>query len=238
MENDNIKNSVELINVKKDYDLGKVKVHALKNINLEIKQGEFITIAGPSGSGKTTLLNLVGCVDKATEGEVIVADNNTGKLKEKKLTKIRLFNVGFIFQTFNLIDVLSVYDNVEFPLILQSKLSKKKRRDRILYLLEQIGIEDQKNKKPNELSGGQRQRVAIARALVTNPEIILADEPTANLDTKTGQSILDLMKEINQKEKTTLIFSTHDERIMKQARRIINIQDGEIISDKANELAS
>jgi len=223
--------NVKLIDVYKDYQLGNITVPALIGVNLEIKQGEFISIAGPSGSGKTTMLNLIGCVDKATKGEVIVAGHSTNKLKEKALTKLRLYNVGFIFQTFNLIAVLSVFDNVEFPLLLQKNISKKMRKERILYFLEEIGIADQMNKRPNELSGGQRQRVAIARALVTKPEIILADEPTANLDSVTGQSIINLMGEINEKENTTFIFSTHDVKIMEQAKRLIKIEDGKIVDD-------
>lgn len=219
---------VELKNVYKDYELGKVKVHALKNVSLAIEDGDFISIAGPSGSGKTTLLNLVGGVDTATKGDVIINNNNTNLLSEKQLTNLRLFNIGFIFQTFNLILVLNIFQNVEFPLLLQKHISKNERKDRVNYFLEAVGLKDYIKHRPNELSGGQRQRVAIARALVTKPQIVLADEPTGNLDSKTGQLIIELMKEINQKENTTFIFSTHDEKVMQEANRIVKLQDGEV----------
>lgn len=217
---------IELKNVKKDYYLGKVKVSALRGIDLVIEPAEFTVIAGPSGSGKTTILNLIGCVDTATEGEVIVANNKTSQLDDRALTDLRLNTLGFIFQSFNLIPVLNVFDNVEFPLLLKKEISSKERKERVLYFLEKVGLGGYLDHRPNELSGGQRQRVAIARALVTRPQIVLADEPTANLDSKTGQTIIDLMKEINQSEKTTFIFSTHDHSIMNQARRVIRLQDG------------
>ncbi len=221
-------------NVIKDYKLGNIVVNALKGINLEIDKGDFICIAGPSGSGKTTLLNLIGCIDVATSGTVEVAGQAIHNLKEKDLTKIRLHKVGFIFQTFNLIKVLNIYENVEFPLFLLKHISKKERDERIKYFLNEVGLYDRIKHKPNELSGGQRQRVAIARALVTQPEIILADEPTANLDSVTGENIVDLMRKINEHDKTTLIFSTHDYTIMSIAKRIVMIKDGLIVSDKLN----
>ena len=220
--------SIVLKKVVKNYQLGKVVVPALLNIDLEIQHGEFTVIAGPSGSGKTTMLNLVGCVDTATSGQVIVAGQDTGELSEKKLTNLRLNEIGFIFQTFNLISVLNVFDNVEFPLLLMDKLSRAERKDRVMHFIEEVGLATHLRHRPNELSGGQRQRVAIARALVTKPGIVLADEPTANLDSKTGQSIIDLMRQINELENTTFVFSSHDTGIMKQAKRIVRLLDGKI----------
>jgi putative ABC transport system ATP-binding protein len=223
-------NVVSLENVSKDYNLGKVTVPALRNVSLEIAEGDFISIAGPSGSGKTTLLNLIGCVDIATSGKVHINGKDTRDLSERQLTSLRLDTIGFIFQSFNLISVLSVFQNVEFPLLLQGKLNPKERHDRIMELLKKVGIAEYAKHRPNELSGGQRQRVAIARALVTRPRLVLADEPTANLDSKTGETIIDLMKEMNEVEKTTFIFSTHDARVMAHAKTIVNIADGQIVN--------
>lgn len=219
---------IELNNVTKDYFLGSVRVSALKGISLIIDPGEFTVIAGPSGSGKTTILNLIGCVDTATTGDVIIAGKKTSDLNDSELTQLRLDTLGFIFQSFNLIPVLDVYDNIEFPLLLKKDLSKKEKKARVEYIIERVGLTGHSKHRPSELSGGQRQRVAIARALVTKPQIVLADEPTANLDSKTGQTIIDLMKEINSSEKTTFLFSTHDHLIMKQAKRLIQLQDGVI----------
>ena len=220
---------VELKNVSKDYMLGNTVVKALKGIELAIDNGEFVSIAGPSGSGKTTMLNLIGGVDVATQGDVIIDNQTTNKLSERQLTNLRLFKIGFIFQTFNLIAVLNIYNNIEFPLLLQKKLSKNERHDRVMHFVQAVGLENHIDHKPFELSGGQRQRVAIARALITKPQIVLADEPTGNLDSKTGQKIIELMKEINQNEKTTFIFSTHDEKVMREANRVVKLVDGEII---------
>ena len=214
--------------VKKNYQLDKVQVPAVKGITLKIEAGEFTVIAGPSGSGKTTILNLIGCVDTASEGKVVVGGKETGTLSETQLTDLRLHTIGFIFQSFNLIPVLNVIDNVEFPLLLQNKLDPTERRKRVMKFIDRVGLTPYAHHRPSELSGGQRQRVAIARALVTQPQIVLADEPTANLDSVTGQNIIDLMKEINATEKTTFLFSTHDHSIMNQARRIIRLQDGRI----------
>ncbi len=219
---------VSIENVIKEYTLGKVVVPALRGVSLEVHPGEFISIAGPSGSGKTTLLNLIGCVDTATSGVVRVAGKDTKNLSDWKLTDLRLHTIGFIFQSFNLVSVLSVFQNVEFPLLLQRKLNKKERRDRVNRLLAQVGLESHAKHRPNELSGGQRQRVAVARALVTQPQIVLADEPTANLDSVTGQNIIDLMKEMNRKDGTTFIFSTHDSKVMSHANAIIRIKDGKV----------
>ena len=221
---------VVLKQVVKEYQLGKVTVPALREVSLAIHAGEFVSIAGPSGSGKTTLLNLVGCVDTPTRGNVLVDGQDTGKLSESRLTHLRLERLGFIFQSFNLVGVLDAYQNVEFPLLLQGRLSKGERRDRVMEFLTKVGLEGHIKHRPNELSGGQRQRVAIARALVTRPRIVLADEPTANLDSKTGQTIIDAMKSINETEGTTFIFSTHDARVMKHANRVITLEDGRIVN--------
>ncbi|MDP2315786.1 MAG: ABC transporter ATP-binding protein [Pseudomonadota bacterium] len=217
---------VRLMDVVKDYPLGKVTVHALRKVNLTIDKGEFTVIAGPSGSGKTTLLNLIGCIDVATAGEVLVDGKSTGKLTDKQLTSLRLNSIGFIFQSFNLINVLDIRQNVEFPLLLQGGLSKAERQARVDDVVDKVGLRQFASQRPNELSGGQRQRVAIARALVTRPAIVLADEPTANLDSTTGTQIIDLMKEINHQDHTTFIFSTHDEKVMKRADRVVRILDG------------
>ena len=222
-------------NVNKDYHLDAVIVPALKGINVEITEGEFMAIAGPSGSGKTTMLNLIGCVDTATSGNVSVAGRLTSELSDKELTKLRLHTLGFIFQTFNLISVLNVYDNVEFPLLLRSDISKNERKIRTEHFIDAVGLKDYAKHRPNELSGGQRQRVAIARALVTKPKIVLADEPTANLDSVTGQNILDIMKHLNQTEKTTFFFSTHDNNIIRQACRVIMLHDGSVASDTGSK---
>jgi putative ABC transport system ATP-binding protein len=212
----------------KDYRLGKVIVPALRGVSLEIQQGEFLAIAGPSGSGKTTLLNLIGCVDTPTAGVVEVAGSNTAKLGERALTRLRLNTIGFIFQSFNLVGVLDVFRNVELPLLLQGKLSGAERKERVVALLDRVGLREHAHHRPNELSGGQRQRVAIARALVTRPSLVLADEPTANLDSVTGQNILDLMKELNRTEKTTFVFSTHDARVMAHASSLVRLADGKL----------
>jgi putative ABC transport system ATP-binding protein len=221
-------NVIELTKVKKDYPLGATTVHAVRGVDLAIKQGDFVSIIGPSGSGKTTLLNIIGCIDHASEGSVLINGEEVTTLSDKRLTDLRLHTIGFIFQTFNLIPVLSARENVEFPLLLmkKEKLSKKEIRERAEKAILEVGLKDQIEQKPFELSGGQRQRVAIARALVTRPAIVLADEPTANLDSETGEMILELMKELNEIEKTTFVFSTHDPDILKYAKGIIKIKDG------------
>lgn len=229
---------VELRNVVKEYPLGKVTVQALRKVDLVIDKGEFTVIAGPSGSGKTTLLNLIGCIDVATRGEVIVAGQSTGQLNDRQLTDLRLRTLGFIFQSFNLIAVLDVFQNVEFPLLLQGGMSAEERRRRVDEMVAMVGLTNFVHQRPSELSGGQRQRVAIARALVTRPKIVLADEPTANLDSVTGTSIIELMREINRSEHTTFIFSTHDQRVMDRADRIVRILDGVIEAPGAAAAAS
>jgi len=222
----------EIVSVKnavKEYTLGKVVVPALRGVSLDVHEGEFLSIAGPSGSGKTTLLNLIGCVDRPTSGSVEVAGQNTSQLTERKLTNLRLYTIGFIFQSFNLVPVLSVFQNIELPLLLQRKLSKTERRARVDGLLERVGLRDYGRHRPTELSGGQRQRVAIARALVPRPQLVLADEPTANLDSVTGENIIDLMKELNRTERTTFIFSTHDAKVMAHASAVVRLADGKLV---------
>jgi putative ABC transport system ATP-binding protein len=221
---------VTVKSVSKDYMLGKTVVPALRDVSLEIERGEFLSIAGPSGSGKTTLLNLVGCVDTPTAGAVLVGGKDTSKLSERALTDLRLHTIGFIFQSFNLVQVLSVFQNVEFPLLLQGGLGRKERQARVLGLLEAVGLGTHARHRPSELSGGQRQRVAVARALVTRPALVLADEPTANLDAQTGANIIDLMKEMNRRDGTTFIFSTHDPKVMSHASAIVRIADGRLVA--------
>jgi putative ABC transport system ATP-binding protein len=220
---------VELRQVVKEYPLGRTVVRALHGVDLEIDRGEFTVVAGPSGSGKTTLLNLIGCVDVPTRGMVAVEGQSTSALNDRALTDLRLRRIGFIFQSFNLINVLDLYQNVEFPLLLQGGLSAKDRRERVETIVRKVGLADQMRQRPNEMSGGQRQRVAIARALVTRPALVLADEPTANLDSVTGQNIIDLMKEMNRKQGTTFIFSTHDPKVVSHANAVLRLKDGQLI---------
>ena len=221
-------NVIELKGVKKDYPLGNTIVNAIKGVDLAISEGDLLSIVGPSGSGKTTLLNIIGCIDHATEGSVVIHGEDIGSLNDRKLTNLRLNRIGFIFQTFNLIPVLTVQENVEFPLLLMKKknFSKREIRERVEKLIEGVDLTEQIKQHPYELSGGQRQRVAIARALVINPDIVLADEPTANLDSETGAKILALMKMLNETEKTTFIFSTHDPEVLKYAKNVVKIKDG------------
>jgi len=219
---------VSIRNVHKDYPLDKVVVKALQGVDLEVKQGDFLSIVGPSGSGKTTLLNLIGCVDVATSGTVLIDGHDTKTLNDRQLTDLRLNTLGFIFQSFNLVPVLSVFQNVEFPLLLQRKLTPVERAKRVDGLLVKVGLDRHAKHRPSELSGGQRQRVAIARALVSRPKIVLADEPTANLDSVTGENIIDLMKHMNKVEKTTFIFSTHDAKVMSHANQVVRLADGRI----------
>jgi len=223
-----MKTVVETEEVSKTFLLGKTKVQALSKININIFEGEFLAIAGPSGSGKTTLLNLIGCIDHPTEGTIKIDGEVVTGLSSNRLADIRMAKLSFIFQTFNLIPVLSAFENVEYPLLKTVK-NKKERLDRVRDCLKSVGLEKYMKHRPDELSGGQRQRVAIARALVTEPRIILADEPTANLDQKTGEEILNIMKSINEDHKTLFIFSTHDPKVMQMASRIIRITDGKIV---------
>jgi putative ABC transport system ATP-binding protein len=225
---------IDIKDLKKDYPLGSTIVRALRGINLSIEKGDLLSIIGPSGSGKTTLLNIIGCIDNATSGSVVVAGKEITRLKDHYITYLRLHHIGFIFQTFNLIPVLNTIENVEFPLLLMKNHSKAEIRKRAEKLIDEVGLKECMKHRPAELSGGQRQRVAIARALVTNPDIILADEPTANLDSVTGAQILDLMKEMNHKENTTFIFSTHDPNVLKYANNVVKIRDGLIAEESAS----
>jgi putative ABC transport system ATP-binding protein len=214
----------------KIYDETAVPVHAVNGIDLSIEQGEFTAIVGPSGSGKTTLLNMLGGLDTPTDGEVIIDGINIGKLNQKQVTNFRLKNIGFVFQAYNLIPVLTAKENVEFIMQLQ-KRNKREREQRAIEMLQAVGLGDRVNSRPSKLSGGQQQRVAVARALASKPKFILADEPTANLDSASTSNLLDIMQELNKKENITFIFSTHDQRVVDKARRIITIDDGKIKSD-------
>ena len=219
-------------NVIKNYKVGKVEVPALRGISLSIQEGDFAAIAGPSGSGKTTMLNLFGCLDKPSEGRVYLNERDISKFSSNKLADVRNLNLGFVFQTFNLIPVLTAFENVEFPLILLKKGKPKERKESVMNILTQVGIADLAHRRPLEMSGGQQQRVAIARALVKGPKVVLADEPTANLDSVTGEGILKLMLEMNKSTNTTFIFSTHDPMVMGYARRLVRVHDGQIQSDE------
>lgn len=220
---------IQLSNVTKDYALGETLVTALRGVDFSVEKGEFLSIIGPSGSGKTTLLNIIGCIDTASTGSVMISGKEITKMNDRGRTDLRLYKIGFIFQTFNLIAVLDVLENIEFPLLLMNKLSKDEIRKRAQELADAVGLTQYTHHRPSELSGGQRQRVAIARALVTHPDIVLADEPTANLDSQTGATILELMQHLNETQKTTFIFSTHDPEVLQYARRIVKIKDGRIV---------
>lgn len=222
---------VEMIDLYKDYKVGKVLFPALRGITLKIEDGEFTAIAGPSGSGKTTLLNIIGCLDIPTKGDVLIDGTSMTTLSTKQKAEFRKNELGFVFQTFNLIPVLTAYENVEMPLILVNMPAEEKK-ERVISILEEVGLSEFINRKSNEMSGGQQQRVAIARALVKEPSMVLADEPTANLDSMNAKEILSLMKELNKKKKTTFVFSTHDPLVMEFAERIIYLRDGKIASDK------
>jgi putative ABC transport system ATP-binding protein len=223
---------LELQGVRKIYQQGKIEVPALRGIDLKVETGEFTTIFGPSGSGKTTLLNMIGCLDKPTNGKIRFDGEDLGELDKKGLAMIRRFNVGFIFQSYNLIPVLTAYENVEFAIRLIDKHNDRELRERVMKILAAVGLEGLEDRKPNELSGGQKQRVAIARALVKEPKLVLADEPSANLDSKTSEEVLQVMLEMNQELGTTFIFSTHDPRVMNYAQRLIEIRDGLISKDQ------
>ena len=219
---------VRVQDVSKEYQLGKTTILALKRVSLEVHRGEFLCVAGPSGSGKTTLLNMIGCLDKPTSGRVEIEGREATSLPRDELARLRRQKIGFIFQTFSLIPVLSAYENVEFPLILRGDHAKHDR-ERVWQILQAVGLEEVARHRPDELSGGQQQRVAIARALVTDPALILADEPTANLDSETGKAIIDLMHRLSCEQGTTFIFSTHDLKIMERADRVMHLKDGSIV---------
>jgi len=220
--------SVTASGLYKDYQVGRLTVNALKNLSFSISSGAFVSFVGPSGSGKTTLLNLIGCLDKPTQGSLSVAGIDATSLDRKKSALFRGENLGFIFQDFNLLPVLTVFENVEYPLLMVRKTPSAERRRRVLQLLEEVGMIDQKDKFPDQLSGGQKQRVAVARSLITNPKIVLADEPTANLDHKTAYVIINLLKRMRDELNTTFIFSTHDPKIVGEAETIYTLEDGEL----------
>ena len=229
---------IEMQDVGKDYPLGKTIVPALKGIGLSIQEGDFISIAGPSGSGKSTLLNLMGCMDVPTRGTVTVRGKDTRKLPDRELTSLRHDTLGFIFQSFNLVPVLDVWENIELPLLLDGRVNRASHRRHIEYLIQEVGLTDWVRHKPSELSGGQRQRVAIARALAAKPAIVLADEPTANLDSATGQTIIELMRAMNREYGTTFIFSTHDPSIVGIADHVVRLKDGRISEESRREVKS
>jgi putative ABC transport system ATP-binding protein len=221
---------LELKNVNKIYDSTEVKVHAVNGVTLDFEEAEFAAIVGPSGSGKTTLLNLIGGLDMPTSGEIIIGSINLSKLKPSQLIDFRLNNIGFVFQSYNLIPVLTAKENVEFIMTLQ-KWPQKEKDDRTLELLKAVGLGDRINSRPTKLSGGQQQRVAVARALASRPKFVLADEPTANLDSKAATTLLEIMEKLNHESKITFIFSTHDPRVVKMAHRVITLEDGKVVSD-------
>jgi putative ABC transport system ATP-binding protein len=223
---------IELRQTKKNYMLGKTVVEAVRGVDIDIEAGEFISIAGPSGSGKSTILNMIGLIDSPTSGEILINGKSTAGLKDRDLTNLRHDFIGFIFQSFNLVPVLTVRENIEFPLLLGKKPRvTQESRDWIDYLIGEVGLADHQKHRPNELSGGQRQRVAIARAMITKPEVVLADEPTANLDSVTGEQILALMKKVNRELNTTFIFSTHDLKVVEIADHVVRIRDGLVIEN-------
>ncbi len=219
---------IRLENVHKNYMLDKVRIAALVSVNLEIDKGDFVCLMGPSGSGKSTLLHVMGCIENPSSGDILINGENAGKMNDAALSRFRNRHIGFIFQNFNLVSVLNVRENVEFPLVLRGG---KPDRARVESVIESVGLADYMKHRPDELSGGQRQRVAIARALVGEPGIIIADEPTANLDSKTGGMIVDLLMRLNEDSKTAFVFSTHNESLSRFARRTVRILDGEIVKD-------
>ncbi len=226
--------AVSLSGVSKTYQMGEVQVAALKNVTLAIPKKRFSMILGPSGSGKTTLLNLIGCLDRPTDGEIKVGGENVADLADDRISEFRARHIGFIFQTFNLIPVLSAYENVEYALVLLG-LNASERRQRTERILESVGLAGHAGHRPNQLSGGQRQRVAIARALVKGPSLVLADEPTANLDSKTGAAIIDLMHRIQEEYGATFVFSTHDPQLISHARNVYVVQDGQLVDNRTND---
>lgn len=222
---------IDIKNVEKVYNDSEVKVHAVNGVTLSFEEGEFAAIVGPSGSGKTTLLNMLGGLDNPTSGEITIGGVNISTLKGSKLIDFRLHNIGFVFQSYNLIPVLTAKENTEFVMQMQG-IPKKKRDKRVKELLTMVGLGDRLDSRPARLSGGQQQRVAVARALASKPKFILADEPTANLDSKSTENLLDIMEQLNREEKITFIFSTHDARVVKKARRVITLEDGKILNDE------
>jgi putative ABC transport system ATP-binding protein len=222
---------VECIGVDKIYRQGEIQVHALKDLSLSIEKGEFTAVAGPSGSGKTTLLNLIGGLDALDNGSILVDGNAFDSMSQSQLADLRLHKIGFVFQAYNLIPVLSTAENVEFVMMLQG-VATRDRQQRAKAILDDVGLADKYDRRPAELSGGQQQRVAVARAIVSNPSIVLADEPTANLDSETGNGLLEMMKKMNEEKEVTFIFSTHDKMVMDYARRLILLRDGCLADDR------
>ena len=217
-------------NITKIYDQASIPVNALNGVNILIEQGEFTAIVGPSGSGKTTLLNIIGGLDHPTAGKILIGNEDISEMRENQLIDFRLHHIGFVFQSYNLIPVLTAAENVEFVMLLQGR-SREERDKRVKELLHAVGLEDKIDKRPTELSGGQQQRVAVARALASKPKFVLADEPTANLDSKSAENLLDIMLRLNQEERITFIFSTHDQKVINRARRVITLEDGVVVSD-------
>ena len=222
---------VECIDIKKSYRQGEIEVHALRDVSLAIEKGEFTAVAGPSGSGKTTLLNLVGGLDASDAGSIVVDGNAFDRMSQSRLANLRLHKIGFVFQAYNLIPVLSAAENVEFVMLLQG-VNARERQQRAKAILDDVGLSDKYDRRPAELSGGQQQRVAVARAIVSNPSIVLADEPTAKLDSETGNGLLEMMKKMNEEKKVTFIFSTHDKMVMDYARRLVLLRDGRLADDR------
>jgi putative ABC transport system ATP-binding protein len=225
---------IEIKNVSKIYDETEIEVRAVNNVTLDFHEAEFAAIVGPSGSGKTTLLNLIGGLDMPTSGEIIIDGTNLSKLRSSQLIDFRMRNIGFVFQAYNLVPVLTAKENVEFIMALQ-KWSKQDRDERTYELLKAVGLAERANSRPGKLSGGQQQRIAVARALASRPKFVLADEPTANLDSKSASTLLEIMEKLNHEEKITFIFSTHDSRVVKMAHRVITLEDGGVISDDVRE---
>ena len=221
---------IKIEDLVKTYSDNEIEVHAVQHVDLSVKEGEFTAIVGPSGCGKTTLLNILGGIDKPTSGKVFIGGSEITGLNDKKLINFRLNNIGYVFQAYNLIPVLTAFENTEFIMLLQ-KWPKDKREKRTVELLEKVGLKDKMNNRPGKLSGGQQQRVAVARALASKPKFVLADEPTANLDSAATAQLLDIMYQLNQEENITFVFATHDQRVMDRAKRIIKLDDGKIIED-------
>jgi len=230
MNKNNSMNIIEIKNLSKVYDEKTIPVYALNGVDLAFKQGEFTCIVGPSGSGKTTMLNMLGGLDTPSGGQIMIDNVDITGLKSRKLIDFRLRNIGFVFQSFNLIPVLTAKENVEFIMQLQG-VNREQRDKRTFELLDSVGLSDKVNTRPNKLSGGQQQRVAVARALASKPKFILADEPTANLDSKSAENLLEIMEKLNREENITFIFSTHDSRVVAKARRVVTLEDGKIVGD-------
>lgn len=224
-------NVIKTNNLKKIYNPKTIPVNALNGVSLHISRGEFTAIVGPSGSGKTTLLNIIGGLDRPTEGSIIVGGQDISELSDNKLIDFRREHIGFVFQAYNLIPVLTARENVEFVMLLQNQPAKE-REERVSELLDAVGLNKEKDRRPSKLSGGQQQRVAVARALASRPSFILADEPTANLDSASTTNLLDIMAKLNEEENMTFVFSTHDQRVIDRAKRVITLEDGKIVSDK------